>query len=161
MISSNRILSSLSTSSTIFTSLAIHTFLILTNIFLDTDILLNSYFISFNSLLGSLKKSGQFLEEAKKIEEKLVAQAKQHLHTDFEFAKLLSHCKIEDKELQEAIEKNLDDIIASRQSHGLWEHKTDWGTTKYPEADSASLKWIGAETVNIVALLLHYGRIEK
>ena len=55
----------------------------------------------------------------------------------------------------------IDEIIDLRASHGLWEHKGDWGTNKYAEYDSAMLKWIGCESVNNIAILLKWNRIEK
>ncbi|MDE5714943.1 MAG: hypothetical protein K2I42_02315 [Anaeroplasmataceae bacterium] len=127
----------------------------------EKEILEDYDFISFNSLLGSLKKSGQFLEEAKKIEGKLIMQASNHLNdTNFKFAAYLSNCEVKDETLKIAIEQNLDELIKKQASHGLWEHKEDWGTTQFPEADSAALKWLGAETVNTIVLLLQYGRVE-
>ena len=72
---------------------------------------------------------------------------------------MLSNCAL-DEHWQEVLDSELDLIIDSRASHGLWEHKGDWGTNKYAEYDSATLKWIGAESVNNISLLLKYNRIE-
>ncbi len=119
-------------------------------------------FISFNSLLGSLRKAGLFEDEALMLEEKLKNAALQHLQdSEFSAALFLSNCKTLDPILTEAIEKDLDAILDKRASHGLWEKDKGWGSTRYPEADSAMLKWLGAKTVDTLALLEHYGRIER
>ena len=57
-------------------------------------------------------------------------------------------------------EKELDFIIDSLKPFGLWDHIGGWGYDKYPEEDSAMLKWIGAETVNNYYLLKKCGRLE-
>ena len=73
---------------------------------------------------------------------------------------MLTHVKVEGL-LKEALDKTLDELVDGRASHGLWEHKKGWGSNRYPEADSAMLKWLGAETVWTLYLLDAYGRIEK
>lgn len=119
-------------------------------------------FISFNSLLGSLRKANVFKEEAEIIENKLKLAAKKHIHEpNFSAPSFLSNCQKLDPELQQAVEEKLDEIIDKRASHGLWEKETGWGSTRYPEADSAMLKWLGAKTVEVLALLEGYGRIER
>ncbi len=129
--------------------------------FYEKETLSDYDFVSFNSLLGSLKKSGLFKEDVKKIEEKLLLQAKAHIQkASFPFAKYLSNCEVLDETLQKCIDQDLDHLIQRQAPHGLWEHLEDWGSSTYPEADSASLKWLGAETVNTIVLLFHYGRIE-
>lgn len=118
-------------------------------------------FISFNALLGVLKKKGLFEEQSKKIEEKLLDFAVLKIgDSQFEFAKKLSNCTLTPA-LEEEVAINLDSIIDTIAPHGLWEHKKGWGINNYPEEDSAMLKWIGAETVTNLALLQHYNRIEK
>ena len=115
--------------------------------------------ISFNSLLGSLKKANLLVEEQKLIEDKLIQMADYHKNNEnYKAIKMLSNCSLDDH-WQEVLDSELDEIIDERASHGLWEHKGDWGTNKYAEYDSATLKWIGAESVNNVALLLKYNRI--
>lgn len=118
-------------------------------------------FIAYNSLVGSLKKCNLIPVKAKEIETKLVSQALLKLDDkSYCFARLLSNCEV-DGILKARIDSELDEIINNKASHGLWEHKGGWGTNEYPEADSASIKWIGAETVDVLFLLKKYGRVEK
>ena len=67
---------------------------------------------------------------------------------------------ISSKKLDELKDKQLDYIIDSVASFGLWDHKKSWGYDKYAEEDSAMIKWVGAETVNNYFILKKYGRIE-
>ncbi len=122
----------------------------------------NSYdFISANALLGCLKKGNIYKEEVILLEKKILAEALRHLEDDsFEFAAYLSHAFV-NAQLQEKIDKDLDKLILSRKSHGLWENPKGWGTNRYAEADSAALKWLGAQTVKNLSLLKQYGRIEE
>ena len=118
-------------------------------------------YISFNSLLGSLKKANLFVDKQEIIEDKLLAQAPRLLENkDFSISAMMSNCKLDEK-LNIRLNEELDEIILSRASHGLWEHKKGWGTDKYAEADSAMLKWLGAESVYNLYLLNKYNRIEK
>lgn len=130
--------------------------------YLDAKKSFSTYdFISFNQLLGSLKKLEILKEEQGKIEERLIEEAMLHLEDkDFPFAAYLSNASLPDS-LKACVDANLDMILSSRASHGLWEHKKGWGSTRYPEADSAALKWIGAESVWNLFLLKQYGRIEQ
>lgn len=117
-------------------------------------------FIGFNSLLGSLRKKGLLQEECAKIEAKLLSEAKKHLKEEgFKIYLMLSNCCLS-KELEEKLNLELDQLIKQRASHGLWEHLQNWGKNTYPEADSASLKWLGAETVNTLSILLQFERVE-
>ncbi|MDE5566637.1 MAG: hypothetical protein K2H02_00970 [Anaeroplasmataceae bacterium] len=114
----------------------------------------------FNSLLGSLKKTGLYPKEAQRMEEKLLKLGHEKLSDpDFDILTMLSNCTL-DETLQVKKEEALDDLIEARKSHGLWEHTKDWGTKNYPEADSASLKWLGAETVSALDKLIKGGRVE-
>ncbi len=62
------------------------------------------------------------------------------------------------EEAKELLERDLDYIIDSIASHGLWDHKSDWDEDKYPEASSASLKWIGVESYRNLYLLKKFNR---
>lgn len=120
----------------------------------------NYDFISFNAFLGSLKKLGEEKKLQNLIEKKLIEEASKHIgEEDFNFPLYLSNVSL-DNPLKKEIDAGLDRIIQSRKSHGLWEHAKDWGTNRYAEADSAALKWLGAETVKNLWLLMRYGRIE-
>lgn len=129
---------------------------------LDDDKKWNEYeFISYSSLLKSLKKTKIFEEESKRIEERLLAEAKDHLdEPDFNFPLYLMDIEV-DNILEEKINQYLDNLINSRASYGLWEHRGSWLSNRYPEADSAMLKWIGADGAWNIYLLNKYGRIEK
>ncbi|MDE6656450.1 MAG: hypothetical protein K2J85_05620 [Anaeroplasmataceae bacterium] len=121
----------------------------------------NYTFTSYSALLSSLKKTNLFKEDCIKIENRLKEEAMKHMDDEtFNFPLYLMNVSV-DEQLEERINVYLDRIILSRENHGLWEHKKGWGSNRYPEADSASLKWIGAETVWNLYLLKHYGRIEE
>lgn len=120
-------------------------------------------FISTNHLLGSLKRMSLFEEAQILLEEKLISQARkviQNKEISFDIADVLTSCTIP-SDLQPAIEECLDHKITAIAPHGLWERTKGWGSTKYPEEDSAMLKWLGAETVRQLAILRHYHRLEK
>ncbi len=126
---------------------------------------LNKYeAISFGSLLNSLKKANVKKEEWNKIEEILIKNAKENISLNFEDINTLHPLEaaiyLNDLDLNKLKEEELDYLISSIKSFGLWDYKGSWGWDKYPEADSASLKWIGAETVNNYYLLKMCGRIE-
>ncbi len=128
--------------------------------FKEKEVLSNYDFISFNSLLGSLKKANLFPEEQNIIESKLKEQALTKLNDDFfNIAVMLSNCNL-DAKLKMALDNKLDRIIRDIKPHGLWEHMKAWGNTKYPEAESAALKWLGAESVNNLYILKKYGRLD-
>lgn len=129
---------------------------------IESDNSWNEYeFISYSYLLRSLKKVNIFESECEIIESKLISEAKKHLdEANFNFPLYLMDIKV-DAILEEKINQYLDNLINNRAVHGLWEHKESWGSNRYPEADSASLKWIGAESVWNIYLLNKYGRIEK
>ncbi len=117
--------------------------------------------ISYSYLLRSLRKVNMFETECEKIESRLLSETKKHLDdTNFNFPLYLMDTKF-DNILEDKINQYLDNLINNRASHGLWEHKESWGSNRYPEADSASLKWIGSESVWNIYLLNKYGRIEK
>lgn len=133
----------------------------LIKIFKNKDTLSYDELISFNSLLGSLKKANLLVEEQKNIETKLLEIANERLeYSDYKVYLMASNCNLDDK-LKNKLEEELDEIIDLRASHGLWEHKGDWGTNKYAEYDSAMLKWIGCESANNIAILLKWNRVEK
>lgn len=113
---------------------------------------------AMNELLGSLKKNNLFLEQQKILEQKLCSYAM--TNESISIPLFLSNCSL-NKELEDRLNEQLDALIADRKSHGLWEHQENWQSNRYPEADSAALKWIGAETVRVIAILKKYGRIEK
>lgn len=129
--------------------------------YLEDDKEWNEYqFISYGALLGSLKNTGLFPEECKKIEERIIKEAYHQLSNDkIYLAMPLLNVEL-DETLQARVDKELDEILKSRKKHGLWEHEKGWGNSCYPEADSAALKWIGAESVWNIYLLKKYGRIE-
>ena len=120
--------------------------------------------ISFGSLLNSLKKANIKNEEWKKIEDKLIENAKDNVSLSFEDNETLHPLEaalyLDDPDLNNLKEQELDYLISSIKSFGLWDKIGDWGWDKYPEADSASLKWIGAQTVINYYLLKKCGRIE-
>ncbi len=119
--------------------------------------------ISFMNLLNSLKKLNIYSEHYNKIEEKLVNNLINNVSNDFEDLNIHPlECGIylNNDKLDELKDKELDYLIDSIKPFGLWDSNSDWGYNDYPEADSASLKWIGARTVNNYYYLKKCGRIE-
>lgn len=121
-------------------------------------------FIGFNSFLNSIRKLNVYTSELPKIEAKLTELALNQVSTDFNdlSAVLPLDCGmyLNDDKLNELIDKQLDYIIDSIASHGLWDYQGSWGYDKYAEEDSAKLKWVGAVSVNNYFILKKYGRIE-
>lgn len=121
-------------------------------------------FIGFNSFLNSIRKLNLYTSELPKIEAKLTELALNQVSTDFNdlSAVLPLDCGmyLNDDKLNELIDKQLDYIIDSIASHGLWDYQGSWGYDKYAEEDSAKLKWVGAVSVNNYFILKKYGRIE-
>lgn len=130
--------------------------------YLENDLLWTPYtFTSFSALLSSLKRTGLFPLECKRIEERMRTEALKHIEDSaYNFPLYFLNMEV-DGPLKNRIETQLDELICKRAKHGLWEHEKDWGNHCYPEEDSASLKWLGAETVWNLYLLKQYGRIEE
>lgn len=116
-------------------------------------------FRAFSSLLKSLKRTDAFSKEVEILEQRLINEGKKMV-LNHQLSPFLLPDNLDD-ELCKEKENALDGLIERRASHGLWEHLEGWGSDRFPEADTASLKWIGAETVNVLYLLNAYGRIEK
>ena len=121
-------------------------------------------FISFNSFLNSVKPLNIFEDKLIAFENKLIKLAEENVSDDFEsddsIKPLDCAMYISSKKLDELKDQQLDHIISSIASFGLWDHKKSWGYDKYAEEDSAMIKWVGAETVNNYFILKKYGRIE-
>ena len=52
------------------------------------------------------------------------------------------------EKLDNARELELDYLVDSVAKFGMWDYNKGWGSDRYPEADSAMLKWLGAVAVN-------------
>ena len=132
--------------------------------FLELDSLTKYEFISFNSFLNSIKELNFFTDKQELIENKLIKMAEAVVSDDFESFDTIKplDCAmyISSPKLDELKGKQLDYLIDSIASFGLWDHKKPWGYDKYAEEDSAMIKWVGAETVNNYFILKKYGRIE-
>lgn len=130
--------------------------------YLEEDILWTPYtFMSCSALQASLKKTGLFPLECEKIEKRMKEEAFKHLKdSSYNFPLYFLNMEI-DGDLKQRVEEQLDELVVKRAKHGLWEHEKNWGSQKYPEESSASLKWLGAETVWNLYVLKTYGRIEQ
>ena len=127
--------------------------------YLNNNELTSDDIISFSSLLGSLKFKNIFVDYQKVINEKLINAAISN--QNFNYLVGLMHCDNIPQELVEKLNLSLDELIKSRAVHGLYEHNMDWNNNIYPEEASASIKWIGAQTVNNIYLLKYYNRTEQ
>jgi hypothetical protein len=132
--------------------------------FLKMDSITKYEFISFNSFLNSIRDLDLFDDKIEAFEKKLVELAEKNVTSDSSNpdAILPLDCAlyISSSKLDELKNQQLDYIISSIASFGLWDHKKPWGYDKYAEEDSAMIKWVGAETVNNYFILKKYGRIE-
>ncbi len=64
------------------------------------------------------------------------------------------------KEVDDAIDKNLDYILSSIKSHGLWEANFDW-SQEIAEGSTAQIKWIGRISCKYLYILKKFNRIEE
>lgn len=132
--------------------------------FMKMDNITKYEFISFNSFLNSIRDLDLFDDKIEAFEKKLVELAEKNVSTDYSNydAILPMDCAlyISSDKLDKLKNEQLDYIISSIASFGLWDHKRPWGYDKYAEEDSAMIKWVGAETVNNYFILKKYGRIE-
>lgn len=132
--------------------------------FMNMDSLTKYEFISFNSFLNSVKPLNIFGDKLKAFEDKLIKLAEDVVSNDFESDDTIKplDCAmyISSNKLDELKDLQLDYIVSSVASFGLWDHKKTWGYDKYAEEDSAMIKWVGAETANNYFILKKYGRIE-
>ncbi len=119
--------------------------------------------ISFMSLLNSLKKLNLCSDNYEKMNDKLSKYIIDNYSNDFSdngIHPLECGIYLNNDKLDELKSLELDYLIDSIKSFGLWDHNTNWEYNDYPEEDSASLKWIGAITVNNYYYLKKCGRIE-
>ncbi len=120
--------------------------------------------IAYMSLLNSLKKLNIYNEHYSKMEEKLVNNIINNYSSNYENVNEIHALEcglyLNDSKLDELKNDELDYLLESIKPFGLWDYSGDWGYNDYPEADSASLKWIGAITVNNYYYLKICGRIE-
>jgi len=132
--------------------------------FYNKESLTKYEFIGFNSFLKNIKQLDLYKDEQVKIEKHLEEMALKQVSTDFNNKSLVlpldCASELNNKELNQKIDEQLDYIISSIAPHGLWDYQGSWGWDKYPEEDSAKLKWIGAISVNNYFNLKKYGRLE-
>ncbi|MCR5350276.1 MAG: hypothetical protein K6E20_04715 [Acholeplasmatales bacterium] len=120
--------------------------------------------ISFLSLYNSLKKTNELIECKNRLEEKLIKDCKEHMSLDFnDFDKLHpieGSYGLPFDQFKDNVDLELDHLISSIKSFGLWDYNGTWGYDKYPEEDSAKLKWIGCITAINYFYLKKYGRLD-
>lgn len=131
---------------------------------LTLDQLSKYEFISFNSLIESLDYLGLLKNKVELAKKHLISLAEKQVTTNFKeidnVLPLDASGYVFNENLKEKIDLQLDYIIESIKSHGLWEKEKSWGYNKYAEEDSAMIKWIGAESVNNYYILKKFGRLE-
>ncbi len=119
--------------------------------------------ISVDSFLNSIKNIKLFDEYKDKLENKLAIDALNNLSMIFDDDKLhpLDIIYLKNDKLDEYRDIELDYLVDSIASFGLWDYKKGWNNGGiYAEEDSAMIKWIGANSVNNYYLLKYFGRIE-
>ena len=115
--------------------------------------------ISVDSFINSVKNLNLFDSEIVKLENKLINDSLKLI--DLDIISPLDIIYVKDNKLDSLRNEALDKLIDSVKDFGMWDYKTNWGTDKYPEEDSANLKWIGANSANNYYLLKYYERLEK
>ncbi|MBQ9449586.1 MAG: hypothetical protein IJU60_06920 [Acholeplasmatales bacterium] len=119
--------------------------------------------MGFSNFLRMISKLGLFTEDQKRISDKLTEYAEAMISLDFSDDELhpLDVMNLHSKKLDEARELELDYLVDSVAKFGMWDYNKGWGSERYPEADSAMLKWLGAVAVNNFYKLKECKRIEE
>lgn len=119
--------------------------------------------MGFSNFLKMISKLGLFTEDQKRISDKLTEYAEAMISLDFSDDELhpLDVMNLHSKKLDEARELELDYLVDSVAKFGMWDYNKGWGSDRYPEADSAMLKWLGAVAVNNFYKLKECKRIEE
>ena len=119
--------------------------------------------MGFSNFLRMISKLGLFTEDQKRISDKLTEYAEAMISLDFSDDELhpLDVMNLHSKKLDEARELELDYLVDSVAKFGMWDYNKGWGSDRYPEADSAMLKWLGAVAVNNFYKLKECKRIEE
>ena len=120
----------------------------------------------FKIFLIAILMKEEFKEEFESLQSKFnellnTYLSKANLNEDyFEVLELLEDFELSDKE-NEILNNALDCLIDARKKHGMWENNHKWGTENiYPEAMSATLKWLGRATRKAIHFLNKYNRIK-
>ena len=119
--------------------------------------------IGFANFLRMITKLDLFKEDQQKLNDKLVDYAESMLSVDFSDDQLhpLDVINLHSDKLDKARELELDYLVDSVAKFGMWDYNKGWGSDRYPEADSAMLKWLGAVAVNNYYKLKECKRIEE
>lgn len=121
-------------------------------------------FISINSFINSVKDLNLF-SNLNELKEKTIELGLSLYSEDYNNYDAILPLDValyidSNEELNGLKEKQLDHMIDSIESHGLWEYNREWGNNAYPEESSARLKWLGAISVNNLYILKLYNRIK-
>ena len=119
--------------------------------------------IGFANFLRIISKLDLFIEDQGKLNDKLVEYAEAMISLDFSDDELhpLDVMNLHSEKLDNARELELDYLVDSVAKFGMWDYNKGWGSDRYPEADSAMLKWLGAVAVNNFYKLKECKRIEE
>lgn len=119
--------------------------------------------MGFANFLRMISKLGLFAEDQPRINDKLVEYAEAMVSVDFQDDELhpLDVINLHSEKLDKARELELDYLVDSVAKFGMWDYNKGWGSDRYPEADSAMLKWLGAVAVNNFYKLKECKRIEE
>lgn len=115
--------------------------------------------ISVDSFINSVKSLELLKDKLDNLRNKLIKDTLKLI--DLDLIKPLEIIYIKDNKLDSLREKELDNLIDDIKDFGMWDYKASWGNNKYPEEDSANLKWIGSVSANNYYLLKYYERLEK
>lgn len=124
-------------------------------------------YISYKELYNVLLKRDLFKEKLSLFKDKLFNVGKSLVEKDpNNFSNPNANLPLiifdeytSDSEIDSLINQNLDYIVASRASHGLWDGGCKW-MNEYPEAASAEIKWMGPTTIRNLLWLKKFNRIE-
>lgn len=131
--------------------------------FNNQDNLKEDEYISFASFFNSLKNANIKIDNLDSLIDKLAEKYISNYTKDFnDFYKAKPFDVLLNIEKgNELKDLEADYLISNIKSFGLWDYNGSWGWDKYPEFDSASLKWIGHITAINYFYLKKYGRLEK
>lgn len=121
----------------------------------------------YNILVEVLQNNNINPNKFNQLKEKLFTDAKNivcdkdHFSSDYpNFPLELFREYQKNIEINELIDDNLDYLLETRKTHGLWECNWKWGNN-YPEQDIAYLKAVGYVSVNYILYLKRFNRIEN
>lgn len=133
--------------------------------FLSNNEFTNEELMSFAKFVNLTKEKNLFSDKMNDLEKHLIDMANKYMaKTDFSGVCLMPIDLFEgytsNDEVNKAIDDNLDYILSTIKSHGLWDAPFDW-SGEIGEGSTAQIKWIGCITCKYLGALKKFNRIEE